>query len=100
MPAKQPQDHQPADKRFTFRGRDGKTYRLPDPDVDQMDGGELMDAIEGGDLGMVRYSLRMLDKSGVDPEAMKALRGLKGTSVVQVLDAWTRHGGDGTSLGE
>lgn len=100
----QPQDRRSKQSEaFTFSGRDGKSYTLPNVSVgrDKMTGRDFRDASVNGDVGMLGYMFKMLEAAEPDEAALDALYEMPQAETLDVLQAWGNHGdGDGASLGE
>jgi len=89
-----PQDNKPkADTAFTFKGADGKTYKLPAPNENaaELVPGEIThDAIMSPDneMAQLRLGFATLDACKPTPAAMKALRSLSTKAMIEVLGEW------------
>ena len=94
MPAKTPQDRKTADDLYRFTVK-GKSYTLPSAEAaaPKVDGGVSMDAIlnPDDDMAQLRLGLAMLNASGVEPEALAALRSLPTDEMLTAVGEWMAH---------
>lgn len=100
----QPEDRKPAKgEPFRFTDSTGVARTLPPASEAQqkLGGGDLEDAILGGEVGMAGLLIKALRVSGADAETLAALRAMPQGDYLATLRAWGEHGdGDGASLGE
>lgn len=100
---KQPEDHKPKPKKFTFTGDDGKKHTLPfaSEGAENIPGKLTRDAImdPDDDAAQLRLGFAMLEACGAPQEAIDAVYAKPTTGMLEVLGAWMEHGdGQGATV--